>query len=437
MPSVTPVVSSHLVWDNRLIGSPSGWLREVRRFFCDLSGRGGGCRWAVVSQPPFITACLIVRDEEQALPGCLASLSGRVDAVVVHDTGSTDSSVEIALAAGCTVVRGSWEGNFSRARDVALVEARRLGHDGWVLSIDADERLHGDVRAAASMGVRALSLEVRNTTATGSYTHVATRLFVLAGTRWQGRVHEQVTDRSGRLLAAAAVPADLCRLEHTGYATAAAERAKGARNAALAAEELAGTTDPRRVGRLRLDLARSLLAAGRTQESLDALLHVRDSTEPGCPDWCSATDFITRILLAAGEHQLACDTAEDLRRYGGPADYCDWLVAQALAQLGRADEAYALLEPLARVVDPDGREHDLGLLHETRALAALLSDRPDRAADDLVVAMARHGRVAGRGPLAAEVWRKAGRSASQLWLELDREAADPGVRALLADERPA
>src|SRR5579859_6527285 len=45
---------------------------------------------------PFLSACLIVRDEERNLSRCLNSLVGAVDEVVVVDTGSHDNTAALA-----------------------------------------------------------------------------------------------------------------------------------------------------------------------------------------------------------------------------------------------------------------------------------------------------------------------------------------------------
>src|SRR2546428_723878 len=47
---------------------------------------------------PLLTAAMIVRDEEPYLNGCLTSLDGIVDELVVVDTGSVDRTVAIARA---------------------------------------------------------------------------------------------------------------------------------------------------------------------------------------------------------------------------------------------------------------------------------------------------------------------------------------------------
>src|SRR5438477_300479 len=43
-----------------------------------------------------ISLCMIVKDEEEMLPGCLEPLRGVVDEMIVVDTGSSDRTVEIA-----------------------------------------------------------------------------------------------------------------------------------------------------------------------------------------------------------------------------------------------------------------------------------------------------------------------------------------------------
>jgi glycosyltransferase involved in cell wall biosynthesis len=51
-----------------------------------------------IPQPhqPSISACLIVKDGAATLDRCLASITPVVNEIIVVDTGSTDTSVEIA-----------------------------------------------------------------------------------------------------------------------------------------------------------------------------------------------------------------------------------------------------------------------------------------------------------------------------------------------------
>ncbi len=43
-----------------------------------------------------ISLCMIVKNEEKYLPGCLESIKGLVDEIIIVDTGSTDKTIEIA-----------------------------------------------------------------------------------------------------------------------------------------------------------------------------------------------------------------------------------------------------------------------------------------------------------------------------------------------------
>jgi len=86
--------------------------------------------------------CMIARDEEALLPGCLASVAGVVDEMALVDTGSTDRTVALARGAGARVIERAWTGDFSAARNAALAESRA----DYVLVLDADERLAGGAR---------------------------------------------------------------------------------------------------------------------------------------------------------------------------------------------------------------------------------------------------------------------------------------------------
>ena len=84
-----------------------------------------------------ITACLIVKNEEYHLPRCLASLRRTVDEIVLVDTGSTDSTIEIARAAGARIFHFPWCNDFGAARNESL----RHATGDWAVWVDADEEL--------------------------------------------------------------------------------------------------------------------------------------------------------------------------------------------------------------------------------------------------------------------------------------------------------
>jgi hypothetical protein len=85
--------------------------------------------------PETVSACLIVKDEEQRLPAALASVAF-CDQIVVVDSGSQDRTRDIAREAGALVVENPWPG-FPAQRNVALDHAT----SAWVIEIDADEAL--------------------------------------------------------------------------------------------------------------------------------------------------------------------------------------------------------------------------------------------------------------------------------------------------------
>lgn len=85
-----------------------------------------------------ISLCMIVKDEETALPACLESVKDWVDEMILVDTGSTDATVKIATEDfGATVYSHPWEGDFSKHRNQSLSYASF----DWVLIMDADEIL--------------------------------------------------------------------------------------------------------------------------------------------------------------------------------------------------------------------------------------------------------------------------------------------------------
>ena len=84
-----------------------------------------------------LSLCMIVRDEQEMLPRCLAAVAPAVDEIVIVDTGSTDRTVEIAHEFGAKVIEKEWTGSFSDARNVSFDAAT----GDWIIYLDADEVL--------------------------------------------------------------------------------------------------------------------------------------------------------------------------------------------------------------------------------------------------------------------------------------------------------
>lgn len=89
------------------------------------------------STKPAVSACMIVKNEEEFLPKCLTSIKDVVDEIIIVDTGSNDRTVTIAKGFGAKVYFYHWNENFSEARNYSISHAS----GEWILQIDADEEL--------------------------------------------------------------------------------------------------------------------------------------------------------------------------------------------------------------------------------------------------------------------------------------------------------
>lgn len=85
---------------------------------------------------PRLSAIVIARNEERDLPGCLDSLRGVADELVVVDGHSTDRTREIARGYTDKVIEHDFAG-YGPQKQFALEQAT----GEWVINVDADERL--------------------------------------------------------------------------------------------------------------------------------------------------------------------------------------------------------------------------------------------------------------------------------------------------------
>ncbi|WP_127589127.1 glycosyltransferase family 2 protein [Paenibacillus koleovorans] len=168
---------------------------------------------------------MIVRNEEAALPRCLATVRDWVGEMVVVDTGSTDRTREMALSNGAIVLEVPWADDFAAARNVGLAQATT----DWVLVIDADEEAVAGMDQLAETLAQASDIEECADVTLHSWfgngpeeklEHTAVRLFRNGrGYRYTGKIHEQL-EREEVDGVRKVVPASFHSpvvLRHTGY----------------------------------------------------------------------------------------------------------------------------------------------------------------------------------------------------------------------------
>jgi len=110
-----------------------------------------------------IALTMIIRNEESNLSRCLESIKNVVDEIIIVDTGSTDTSIDIANKYKAKISNYEWADDFSAARNKALEQVQ----SDWVLHLDADECLSKESEYSILSVVNntvadALSLPVRN-----------------------------------------------------------------------------------------------------------------------------------------------------------------------------------------------------------------------------------------------------------------------------------
>ena len=67
-----------------------------------------------------VSACVITKNEEKNIGKWLQEMSLLADEMIVVDTGSTDSTVNMAKKAGAKVFNFEWINDFSAAKNYAI-----------------------------------------------------------------------------------------------------------------------------------------------------------------------------------------------------------------------------------------------------------------------------------------------------------------------------
>lgn len=305
---------------------------------------------------PRVSACLITKNETKFLPGCLSSLSGLVDEIVLVDTGSTDDTVAIAERFGCHVLHSPWQDNFSIPRNLGLDNAT----GDWILYIDADETLaclDGAPISSLLPGDDAVAATVRFHPRHGMTAYFEYRLFRRdPRIRFAGAMHEsmlpgilRVCSEDGKRIA------EIGKVEifHHGYE--GDQSHKHARNLPLL--ERAIGDDPLRVY-LRFHIGLTLFELGRTDEAIAQLRKGMDNAahERASPrariEGSMCAQVLSAALLHVDKTGEALEAIERGREFYPDNKALIWARGRCLVDLGRHREAIATIEPLL-AIDPE------------------------------------------------------------------------------------
>lgn len=285
---------------------------------------------------------MIVRNEARCLARCLASARPWVDEMLVLDTGSTDTTRQIAAAGGARVLSAAWRDDFSAARNLALSHTTAP----WRLVLDADEWIDsgGDclvalrARDPGFVGLVTVASEVAGEGGVLQQAPSWLPRVLPAGVHYEGRIHEQPAGTWPRERLPLVIG-------HDGY-LAAAQQAKAGRNERLLRLALAEQPGD---AYLLYQLGKDLEVRSRFAEALPLYGQAHREGEPAAA-W--RHDLVVRLLFTLKKERRFADAialaGDEMARWSDSPDFFftlgDLLLDWALAEPARAAELLPQIE---------------------------------------------------------------------------------------------
>ncbi|MBR2401528.1 MAG: glycosyltransferase [Lachnospiraceae bacterium] len=188
-----------------------------------------------------LSICIIAKNEEKNIERCLKCLQGYGFEINVVDTGSTDSTREIASQYASSVYDFEWCNDFAAAKNFAISKATKE----FVMVIDSDEYLESIDLARLQQLIEKSPEKVGRIQRRNIFTRSnrqqenvewINRIFSKEKFHYEGRIHEQVTALDGQEYETYQAPVMIL---HSGYDLTEEERkAKAERNSILLLQEL-------------------------------------------------------------------------------------------------------------------------------------------------------------------------------------------------------
>ncbi|WP_052523748.1 glycosyltransferase family 2 protein [Geobacillus kaustophilus] len=290
---------------------------------------------------PFLSLCMIVKNEESVLRRCLDSVRGIVDEIIIVDTGSTDRSREIASEYTNWLFDYEWNNDFAGARNYAASKAS----GEWILVLDADEyvdrynlkqAIEEIKRHDNQFDIYAVNI-VNFTGQNGEITvqHQHSRIYKNDGTiQFYRSIHEQLRkkDRQANIGLSSLI------IYHSGYLVHTVKtKSKYERNLPLVQKELNRLTN---IGFDYFNLGNELKRLGKTIEALDAYIKAYQNRQEAVYGWvpfclCNMVD----CLMELHRYRDALDIIYDAEYiYANVADFV-FLKGEIYLQQHRYDDA--------------------------------------------------------------------------------------------------
>lgn len=293
----------------------------------------------------YLSAAIIVKNEELHISRCLKSLAGVADEIVLIDTGSTDRTLSIVRyldVPHLKLGKFEWTNDFSAARNFAL--DRSCGD--WVLWIDADEELTQESVPAiqralirphyGGYNIRIINY-IDDYNDQETYTHTPIRLFKHSPViRFRGKIHEQI-GASIEELGLRVATLEGATLRHYGYRPSEMAR-KDKINRFLTMLEAEVKEDPSN-GFHWFNLANTFCVAMKLEEQEHAakmavkLLPNDDQSLP------LAVQLLAAAQTALGKPDSAAKTIESAKERGIDDIFSNFELANAQIAMGRLEDA--------------------------------------------------------------------------------------------------
>jgi len=184
-----------------------------------------------------ISICIIAKNEEKNMPAFLSRIVEYTKEhpveIVIADTGSTDSTIEIAANFPVKLVHFNWVNDFSAARNFTLQQAS----NDWILVLDCDEYIEElDMDSLQyfmnhyprSVGMISIKNHSQTNGYDSIYTNLSERFFNRKYYHYESIIHEQLRPLTDFSVNRVAIP---ITVDHCGYNGTLEERqAKVKRN---------------------------------------------------------------------------------------------------------------------------------------------------------------------------------------------------------------